>query len=139
MNLSISKCTIKKAPYKSNRTLEIFKAYIQSHKINYNGKKILIFHQNEPYKYLGIQLILSLKWILQRQISTNKLLKQRKKLLTSPTMIKQKIKIVHIVLRTGVAYSFHAIPYSILDIKKLDKHIIAVTKAIFKVPKAHQI
>jgi hypothetical protein len=39
----------------------------------------------------------------------------------------------------GVAYSFHAIPYSILDIKKLDKYIMAITKAICKVPKAHQI
>jgi hypothetical protein len=40
------------------------------------------------------------------------------------------------VLRMGVAYSFHAIPYSMPDIKKLDKHIIAVTKALYKVPKS---
>jgi hypothetical protein len=32
--------------------------------------------------------------------------------------------------RMKVAYSFHAILYSMPYIKKLDKHIIAITKAI---------
>ena len=36
----------------------------------------------------------------------------------------------------GVAYNFYAILYSILEIHKLDKQIIAVTKEIWKVPKS---
>jgi hypothetical protein len=47
-----------------------FKAFIQMHKITYNNKLKPTLHQNEVYKYLGIQLIPSLKWNLQRQIST---------------------------------------------------------------------
>jgi hypothetical protein len=35
-----------------------------------------------------------------------------------------------------VAYSFCAIPYSMPNIKKLDKHIIAITKTICKVSKS---
>jgi hypothetical protein len=96
-----------------------FKAYIQTHKITYNNK-----------------IIPSLKWNLQRQISTQKLITQSKQLLASPTTIKQKINIVNTVLRLGVEYSFHAIPYSMLDIRKLDKQIITLTKAICKVPRS---
>jgi hypothetical protein len=59
-------------------TPEAFKAYIQTHKITYNNKIIPTLHQNEPYKYLGIQLIPSLKWNLQRQVSTDKLINQSK-------------------------------------------------------------
>jgi hypothetical protein len=36
----------------------------------------------------------------------------------------------------GVAYNFYAVLYSILEIHKLDKQIIAVTKEIYKVPKS---
>ena len=136
MNLTISKCAITCAPYKSKMTIETFKAYIQIHKITYNNKIIPTLHQNEPYKYLGIQLIPSLKWNLQCQISTDKLVNQSKQLLASPTTIKQKIKIVNTVLRPGVEYSFHAIPYSMPDIKKFNKQIITLTKAICKIPKS---
>jgi hypothetical protein len=134
MDLSILECAITGTPYKSKMTPEAFKAYIQTHKITYNNKILPTLHQNEPFKYLGIQLISSLKWNLQRQISTDKLINQSKQLLASPTTIKQKIKIVNTVLRPGVEYSFHAIPYSMPDIKKLDKLIITLMKAICKVP-----
>ena len=71
MDLSISKYAITGVPKKSKIIPEIFKAYIQTHKIAYNRKLIPVLHQNEAYKYFGIQLIPSLKWNLQRQITTN--------------------------------------------------------------------
>jgi hypothetical protein len=66
MDLSIPKCATTSASNKSKLTLETFKAYIQTHRIVYNNKPIPIpiLHQNEAYKYLGIQLIPSLKWNL---------------------------------------------------------------------------
>jgi hypothetical protein len=36
----------------------------------------------------------------------------------------------------GVVYSFHAVLYSMLSIQRLDKQIIAITKAIWKVPES---
>ena len=36
----------------------------------------------------------------------------------------------------GVAYNFYAVLYSILEIHKLDKQIIVVTREICKVPKS---
>lgn len=56
--------------------------------------------------------------------------KPKQNLLASPTIIRQKIKIVNTILRMGVAYSFHAVPYSMPDIQRLEKQIIAITKAI---------
>ena len=49
--------------------------------------------------------------------------------------MKQKINIADTVIRTGIAYSFYAVPYSILGIKKLDKKIIALHKTICEIPK----
>lgn len=65
-----------------------------------------------------------------------KILKQSQQLKTSPATIQQKIKIVNTVLCPGVAYSFHVVPYSIPDIKKIDKLIISTTKAICNLPQS---
>ena len=35
--------------------------------------------------------------------------------------MKQKIKMVDIIIRAGIAYSFYVVPYSLPAIKKLDK------------------
>jgi hypothetical protein len=40
------------------------------------------------------------------------------------------------VLRPGVQYSFHAAPFSIPDIKKLDKKLISLTKKVYGLPQS---
>jgi hypothetical protein len=42
---------------------------------------------------------------------------------------------VDTVIRAGIAYSFYAVPYSLLIIKKLDKKIISIQKTICGLPK----
>jgi hypothetical protein len=64
----------------------------------------------------------------------NKLIKQTKLLLNSPATLKQKLKMVDIVIRPGIAYSFYAVPYSMPNITKLDKKIIGLQKAICGLP-----
>jgi hypothetical protein len=98
------------------------KAYIQSYNIKYRNQPIPVLHQNEPYVYLGIQLIPSLKWKAQQAIIMNKLIKQTQLLLNSPAILKQKLKIVDTVIRLGIAYSFYAVPHSMPNITKLDKN-----------------
>ena len=39
------------------------------------------------------------------------------------------------VIRTGIAYSFYAVPYSLPAIKKLDTKVIALHKIICGLPK----
>jgi hypothetical protein len=67
-----------------------FKAYIQLHNIKYRNQPIPVLQQNEPYVYLGIQLIPSLKWKTQQATTMNKLIKQTQFLINSPTTLKQK-------------------------------------------------
>jgi hypothetical protein len=57
MDLGVSKCAITGCPHKPRMPPETFKAYIQVHNINFCGQNIPVLHQNEPYPYLGIQMI----------------------------------------------------------------------------------
>jgi hypothetical protein len=136
MELGIPKCAITGCPNKTPMLATTFKAYIQSHNITYRNQPIPVLHQNEPYVYLGIQLIPSLKWKAQQTITMNKLIKQTQLLLQSPATLKQKLKMVDTVIRLGIAYNFYAVPYSMPNIAKLDKKIIGLQKAICGLPKS---
>jgi hypothetical protein len=66
----------------------------------------------------------------------NKLIKQTQFLLQSPATLKLKLKMVDIVIRLEIAYSFYAVPYSMPNITKLDKKIIGLQKTICGLPKS---
>jgi hypothetical protein len=135
MELEIPKCAITGCPNNKPMPATTFKAYIQSHNIKYRNQPIPVLHQNEPYVYLGIQLIPSLKWKAQQAITMNKLIKQTQLLLNSSATLKQKLKMVDTVIRPGIAYSFYAIPYSMPNITKLDPKKISLQKTICVLPK----
>ena len=135
MDLGITKCAITGCPNKSKMNQETFKAQIQATNITYRNQPIPILHQNKPYVYLGIQLIPLLKWKIQIHTTTTKLINQCSQLVNCPVTIKQKINMVDIVIRAGIAYNFYAVPYSLPTIKKLDKKIIAIQKKICGLPK----
>jgi hypothetical protein len=137
MELGIPKCAITGCPNNKYMLATTFKAYIQSHNITYRNQPIPVLHQNEPYVYLGIQLIPFLKWKIQQTTTMNKLMKQTQLLLQSPATLKQKQKMVDTVIRPGIAYSFYTVPYSMPNITKLDKIIIGLQKAICGLPKSH--
>jgi hypothetical protein len=84
MELGIPKCTITGCPNNKPMPATTFKAYIQSHNIKYRNQSIPVFHQNEPYVYLGIQPIPLLKWKAQQAITMSKLIKQTQLLQTHP-------------------------------------------------------
>jgi hypothetical protein len=136
MELGIPKCAITGCPNNKYMPATTFKAYIQSHNITYRNQPIPVLHQNEPYVYLGIQLIPSLKWKAQQAITMNKLIKQTQLLFQSPATLKLKLKMVDIVIRPGIAYSFYAVPYSMPNITKLVKKIIGLQKTICGLPKS---
>jgi hypothetical protein len=139
MDLGVPKCAVTGCPNKSKIKPETFKAKIQAQKIQYRNQLILVLHQNEPYVYLGIQLVPSLKWKHQTHITTTKITDQCKQLINCPTTIKQKINMVDTVIRAGIAYIFYAVPYSLPTIKKLDKNIIGIQKTICGLPKCTAI
>jgi hypothetical protein len=136
MELGIPKCAIIGCPNNKPMPATTFKAYIQSHNIKYRNQPIPVLHQNDPYVYLGIQLIPSLKWKIQQVITMNKFIKQTQLLLNTPATLKQKLEMVGTAIRPGIAYSFYAVPYSMPNITKLDKKIISLQKSICGLPKS---
>ena len=139
MDLGITKCAITRCSNKSKMNQETFKAQIQATNITYRNQPIPILHQNEPYLYLGIQLIPLLKWKIQIHVTTAKLINRCSKLVNCPTTIKQKINMFDTIIRAGIAYSFYVVPYSLPAIIKLEKKIIAIQKKICGLPKYTQI
>ena len=130
MDLGMTKCAIIGCPNESKMNQETFKAQIQATNITYRNQPIPVLHQNEPYVYLGIQLIPSLKWKIQTHATTTKLINQCSQLANCRATIKQKINMVDTIIRARIAYSFYAVPYSLPAIIKLDKKIIGIQKKI---------
>ena len=136
MDLGVTKCAVTGCPNRSKMQPNKFKNYMTNQKISYRDQTLPILHQNEPYVYLGIQLVPSLKWKLQTHITTTKIIEQCKQLSKCPATIKQRISMVDTVIRASIAYSFFAVPYSLPTVKKLDKKIIAIKKTICRLPKS---
>ena len=135
MNLGIPKCAVTGCPNKSKLNPIAFKALIQTTNIHYRNLPLPILDQHEPYTFLGINLVPSLKWKTQINTTTAKVIKQCQALVACPATMKQKINMADTVIRAGIAYSFYAVPYSIPTIKKLDKKIIALHKTIWGLSK----
>jgi hypothetical protein len=136
MDLNLSKCAITGCPNKSKLKPNTFKAYIQSQNITYKSQNFPVLTQNESYTYLGIHLMPSLKWKLQKEITTQKANQQSKLLSASPTSLKQRIKILNTVIKPCIAYAYYAVPFSKPDIQKLDKILSKLTKEICNIPKS---
>ena len=136
MDLGVTKCVVTGCPNKTKMQPNKFKTYMTTQKISYKDQTLPVLHQNEPYVYLGIQLVPSLQWKLQTHITTTKIIDQCKQLSKCAATIKQRISMVDTVIRAGIAYSFFAVPYSLPTIKKLDKKIIAIQKTICGLPKS---
>jgi hypothetical protein len=70
----------------------IFKAFIQSQNITYKSNTFPTLAQNEPCTYLGIHLIPSLKWNLQKEITLQKAKEQCKLYTSHPLASNKKLK-----------------------------------------------
>ena len=136
MDLNLAKCAITGCPNKSKLKPTTFKAFIQSQNIQYKTKNFPTLTQNEPYTYLGIQLIPSLKWNLQKEITMKKAQQQGQLLAHSPASLKQKIKILNTVIKPRIAYAYYVVPFSKSDIKKMDKIISKIIKKTCKIPRS---
>jgi hypothetical protein len=130
MGLGINKCAITCCPNKSKLSPATFKAYLQSHNIQFRNQALPTLHQNESYKYLGIHLVPSLTWKIQIHNTMTKINEQCKLLKASPATMKQKIQMTDSVIRAGIAYGFYIIAYSMPTINKLDKILIRLHKSI---------
>jgi hypothetical protein len=128
MALGINKCAITRCPYKSKLQPLAFTTYLKAQNINYK-QHLPILSQNEPYTYLGIRLVPSLKWAIQKEITIAKMKHQNIALFLSPALLQNKIKILNTVIRPSIEYAFYATPFSTPKPMKLDKLLIKLTKS----------
>ena len=135
VDLSIHKCAITGCPNKSNLKPQAFKTQIQGTNINFRIQPMPILRHHKPFVYLRLNLVPSLQWKTYTHITTTKLVKQCKLLVTCPTTMKQKIKMLTTIIRVSIGYSFYSIPYSLPAIKKLNRKVIALHKPICGLPK----
>ena len=76
----------------------------------------------------------TLKWHMQKQVTTSKIETQCKALLLLPTTIIQKFKIIIIVIHPRVAYAFYTTPFPKPNIIRLDKILIQLTISVCRIP-----
>lgn len=57
MDIQIPKCALMKCLNKSKMNSTTFNAQIQATNINFRNQRLLVLHQNEPYVYIGINLV----------------------------------------------------------------------------------
>lgn len=88
--------------------------------MHFKNKPFPTLTHNEPYTYLGISLVPSLKWNIQKNFTIEKAKQQSKLLMTSLATIEQKIHILNTV-KPELAYAYYALPFSKPDLKKIHK------------------
>ena len=110
---------------------------IQPQRILYRWNQFLILTQNFIL-YIGIQLVPSLKWKIQEDITMNRANEQSNLLIASSTNIWQKIIVLNTVFKPRISYLSYAIPFSRLNMCKINKILIKLTKTICTYdPKQH--
>lgn len=133
MDLNLTKYAIIWCPNKAKLKPTIFKTFIQAQRITFKGKQFPILTQNEPYSYSGIQLVPSLKWQIQKDITMNEAKEQSKLRLASSTTIRQKIRIFNTVIKLGIAYIYYGVPFTKPYTRKVNKILSKLTKNVCKI------
>ena len=100
----------------------------------YKGHQFPVLSQITSLTYLGISLIPTLIWHLQKQTTTSNIEAKCQTLILSPATINQFKKILNASPHTKIAYAFYAIPFSKPNITQLDKILIHLAKSICRVP-----
>lgn len=106
---------------------------IQPQRILYRWNQFLILTKNFIL-YIGIQLVPSLKWKIQEDITMNRANEQSNLLIASSTNIWQKIIVLNTVFKPRISYLSYAIPFSRLNMCKINKILIKLTKTICTIP-----
>ena len=96
--------------------------------ITIDGDPIPVYRSDQPYKYLGIQITLTLNW--KHQIASVRKLITTKgtRLVHSFASPLQRIKVLQRCIIPAVTYSFPLAPYSRHDIEQFDSCITSIAK-----------
>ena len=97
-------------------------------KILLGGKAVPYLPPDEPYKYLGVWLTLTLNWTYQHNKTMKDIKIKGEAVLASMASTKQKLKMISQVIKPGVTYDFPLAFYNPRDISKMDNKIASLAR-----------
>ena len=89
-------------------------------KITLQGKPVPFLSPNDPYKYLGILLTMTLEWAHQVSACAKTIMNRSKTIGLSMASKAQKLRLIEITLRPAITYTMATTAYSAADINILD-------------------
>ena len=100
--------------------------------IQLGGETLPFLHpENDPYRYLGVMLTLTLNWRVQIQTLLSQIDQKGEKVLSSLCSAPQKIQYIQSSIRPYVSYSFPLAIYSLEDIRRLDAKMVKIAKKAY--------
>ena len=82
----------------------------------------------EPYRYLGVELTMTLNWKFQMQAATQILQDKGKLVNTSMLAPLQKLTFIQSSIRPAITYALPICPYTTKDVQLLDNKMAAIAK-----------
>jgi hypothetical protein len=95
------------------------------------GAPVKYLPPDEPFKYLGVKITLTLDWKPQFLTMLTTLKDKCQQLKRSRLPASTKLRIVRTVLKPKVAYAFSVAPYNPAHLKALDSQLAAVAKQAY--------
>ena len=97
-------------------------------KITLGGKPVPYLPPDEPYKYLGVWLTLTLNWKYQLNKTLKDIKTKGEAILASMASTKQKLRMINQVIRPGITYDLPLAFYNPQDISKMDNKIASLAR-----------
>jgi hypothetical protein len=98
------------------------------------GQPLPFLPSNKPYKYLGLQLTLTLDWHFQIDAVLDNLRECSRQLCGSFASEKQCLRVLKQCILPKITYSFPVAPYTIADIQRIDKEVAKLVRKAIRLP-----
>ena len=99
------------------------------------GDTVPFYHpHNEPYKYLGVWLTPSLNWQHQMTNMVETVVDKTEAILRCPASPKQKLQLIHTLLKPYIRYSLSTGAYTASDIARLDSLLAQAARFAMRLP-----
>ena len=97
--------------------------------VTLDGKQPQFLHpHNDTYRYLGVELTMTLNWKFQLAATVRTLQDKGKKVNASMLTPMQKLTYIQNSLRPAITYALPVCPYDVRAVKTLDYKLIAIVK-----------
>jgi len=136
IRMNVAKCNVTARVHTGGEALltgQPLKDHLKT--IKAEGVTIPPLDPDQPYKYLGVHLTLTLNWKCQYQACMSLLTKKLPKLIACQATPLQKVKIMQTCVLPATTYGIGIAPYTPEQIKEIDGKIMSAYKKILGFPR----